>query len=228
MASFTLLGGRLTLLNVPPRPAEDALWLAASLPALPPHAAVLDAACGCGVAGLALLARQPGLRITALDIEPSLTELAAKNAMLNTLPLRILTADVLALPPLGPFAAILCNPPFYPAETHPASHTQARAKSLPPGQLHQWLAALTAVLQPGGTLHLVLHSACQPQLTAFAQAHACALTVTPLAMSPTLPPKRLLAALQPGSGHTLAILPPVAAHDATVRQSILLNANGLY
>ncbi|MFZ2586679.1 MAG: methyltransferase, partial [Alphaproteobacteria bacterium] len=81
--TITLLGGRLKLESSPHgNPPEDALWLATSVTP-PPPARVLDAMCGTGVVGLALLTREPTLHLTALDINPTLTAAATRNAALN-------------------------------------------------------------------------------------------------------------------------------------------------
>jgi tRNA1Val (adenine37-N6)-methyltransferase len=41
----------------------------------------IDLGCGCGVVGLALLLRRPGLRLTAVDIDPASVDAARQNAV---------------------------------------------------------------------------------------------------------------------------------------------------
>jgi tRNA1(Val) A37 N6-methylase TrmN6 len=46
-------------------------------------ARVLDLGCGCGVIGLILCHRHPDLRLTGLELQPALAELARNNALSN-------------------------------------------------------------------------------------------------------------------------------------------------
>lgn len=219
MTTFTLLGGKLILHESDPRPTEDPLWLATTIPALPRGAQVLDAGCGSGVAGLALLLRQPGLHLTALDIDASLTTLAARNATLNNLRLTPHPADILAHPKIGPFDAILCNPPYH-AQEH--GHTTANpqkslAHSLPAGHFPLWLAALVKLLKPTGSLYLIAHATYQADLLTFAPANGYSLTLTSLQTSASRPPKRLLAHLEPSLLPQTYHNPPLAAYNPTLR-----------
>lgn len=221
-ATFTTLGGKLTLLDVPPRPTEDPLWLAASIPALPHGSTVLDAGTGSGVSALALLTRQPHLIITALDIDPTLTALAAQNAALNRLPLTTHTANILSNPAIGPYDAILCNPPYHGAERgHTTPNTaKAQAHTLPENHLTLWLESLTSLLTPSGTLYLILHSACQAELTAFATSNHT-LVITPLQTAENRPAKRLLATLQKSTNPQIIHQPTIQAFNPEIRGSVL-------
>jgi tRNA1(Val) A37 N6-methylase TrmN6 len=223
--TFTLLGGRLVLEDVPPRPPEDALWLAAAYTPKP-NARVLDAMCGAGIVGLALLARCPRLHVTSLDLDPALAALAARNAARNNLALQAVTGDV-ATYHAAPFDAVFCNPPFHAAARgHTASTAERRrAKSLP--ALEPWLAALHRLATPQGTLLLMLHADCKPDLTAFAERSGCAATLWPLQTASTRPPKRLLARLDKGRGFSLTEKPPVAAFDKHLREAVLVMAKAL-
>lgn len=227
MSTFPILGGKLHLHNVQPRPTEDPLWLAATMPALPAGSRVLDCGTGCGIAALALLVHQPQLVLTALDIDPALTSLATKNAHLNNLPLHTITADILNLIPsyphiLTPFDAILCNPPYHGQErghTTP-NHTKKQAHSLPPNHLTLWLNTLTRLLTPSGILHLILHAACEAELTTFTT-HTHTVHLTPLQTSPNRPAKRILATLQASPNPTVTTNPPLQAHNPATRQQYL-------
>lgn len=228
-ATFPLLGGRLILEDTPPKPPEDALWLAASLtPA--PDARVLDAMCGPGTVGLALLARVPSLRVTALDIDPALAALAARNARLNhAASHHTATADLAAYIPDAPFDAAFCNPPFHAeARGHTAATAPKRAaKSLPDAQLARWLDALHRLTTPTATLALVVHAACRNDLLAFAKAQGCGATLIPLQTASTRPSKRLLAHLRKDKPYTLTEKPPVAAYDPHIRAAVLGLAKAL-
>lgn len=206
-----LLGGHLKLTNVEPRPTEAPFWLAAAIPALTPGLRVLDAGCGPGTAGLALLTRQPNLHLTSLDIDPALTGLASQNAALNHLHLTPVTADILTWQ-AEPFPLILCNPPFHAAARGHVtpSPSKTRAHTMPPGGLTRWLTALHRLATPQGHIHLILHAADQPELQAFAQTNTCALTITPIQSSPTRAPKRILAVIQTATPPSSTTTPPVS------------------
>ncbi len=221
--TFTTLGGRLTLEDTAPRPTEDPLWLSAFIPPLPQGARVLDCGTGSGIAALSLLIRQPHITAEALDIDPTFTALAQRNAQLNNLPLTTHTADILSHPALGPYDAILCNPPYHEESR---GHTtpnplKKQAHSLPEGDLTRWLTALQKLLSPSGTLHLILHMACEAELTAFAQSHAKILHLTPLQTAANKPPKRLLALLENTGPHQLHRHNPIPAYSPQTRQQFL-------
>jgi tRNA1(Val) A37 N6-methylase TrmN6 len=227
MEPFTLLGGKLTLTG--PRPAEDALWLAASITP-PPNARVLDAMAGIGTVGFALLTRCPTLAVTAVEIDPTLTALATSNATLNHhTTYNAHTIDLTAFATATPFDYALMNPPFHATERgHSTPNpTKALAHGLPPNHLTLWLESLHRLLTPTGTMALILHSACQPELLAFAQTHPCTTTLQPLETAPNKPPKRLLAILTKHTIFTLAEHPPLPTHNPTLRKSILEMAKGL-
>jgi 16S rRNA (guanine1207-N2)-methyltransferase len=80
-----------------------------ALPALRKNARVLDYGCGSGVVGAVVRSRQPEVRLELLDIDAVALEAARENVP----GCGLLLGD--GLPPLsiGPFDAILSNPPFH-------------------------------------------------------------------------------------------------------------------
>ena len=75
------LGGRIGIVQprVGHRAGSDAVFLAAAVPAKSGER-VLDIGAGVGVAGLCLLARVPGIEVTAVEIDPALC-CACRRAM---------------------------------------------------------------------------------------------------------------------------------------------------
>lgn len=219
--TFTLLGGKLTLAG--PHPAEDALWLAASVsPA--PGSTVLDAMSGSGTVGLALSARCPGLAVTAVEIDPALAALATTNATFNKHANHTAHATNLAtFNAPTPFNYALMNPPFHATTRGHATPnaSKALAHGLPPGQLAKWLEHLHALTTPTGTIALIVHAACREEVLAFAEHHTCATTLQPLETAPHKPAKRLLVALAKAQTFTLAEQPPLPAHNTTLRNAVL-------
>lgn len=72
---------------------------------------------GCGIASLLLCARPFG-HITALEIQPSLAGLAARNVKLNGFETRItvVRADFKRFHPRRRFDVVFCNPPYIPKQ----------------------------------------------------------------------------------------------------------------
>lgn len=94
----------------------DAVLLAA-LPRLKPGQSLLDLGTGCGIIPLILAFRNPGVRITGVEVQSELARLAAMNAMNNGLQdrVRIIHEDLRRLaPPMvgGPVDWIVSNPPY--------------------------------------------------------------------------------------------------------------------
>jgi len=73
---------------------------------------VLDFACGNGVIGLALLAREPTLDLTLLDTSALALEASRRSLRRNGLQARLLASDGLA-EAVGAFDWIVSNPPFH-------------------------------------------------------------------------------------------------------------------
>lgn len=94
-------------------------FLLSSLPRLKRHATVCDLGAGTGLLGLLLLAREPTLTVTGLELQPAAAELAQKTAAVNGLEerLQIITADLRhpeKVLPAGSCDLVVCNPPYYP------------------------------------------------------------------------------------------------------------------
>ena len=85
-----VLGGRLRLRQPlrGHRVGHDAILLAAATAGRAGEQ-VIDLGAGVGAAGLALASRVPGLRVTLVEIDAALCELAAGNARLNNLSDRV-------------------------------------------------------------------------------------------------------------------------------------------
>ncbi len=156
-----VLGGRLRLRQPlrGHRVGHDAILLAAATGGRAGEHAV-DLGAGVGAAGLALAARVPGLKVTLVEIDQMLCDLAAGNARLNGLADRV---DVLAadaadtgLPP-GSADRVLMNPPFHDATKQNLSPDPHRrlAHAAAPGLLPRWTAAAAQLLRPQGVLTLI-------------------------------------------------------------------------
>ena len=162
-----MLGGRLRLLQ-PKRGhrfGHDAVLLAASVPAKGKEHAV-EFGAGVGAASLALLARVPGARVSMIEIDPALADLAAQNVARNGFAdcARVIVLDAGAAPRafsaegLGAGCAdhVFMNPPFHD-ESHRASPNEMkrRAHMATRHLLSHWIAAGTRLLRAKGTLTVI-------------------------------------------------------------------------
>lgn len=154
------LGGRLRIWQPARgyRAGIDPVLLAASVPARA-GARVLDLGCGVGTAALCLGARVPGLALTGVELQPDYADLARRNAADNDVALRVVTADLLALPPDVSDVAydhVLTNPPYFDrAHSSPAADPGRETASGEALSLSVWLDFALRRVRPGGTLTLV-------------------------------------------------------------------------
>jgi tRNA1(Val) A37 N6-methylase TrmN6 len=160
-----VLGGRLKLLQPVDghRAGHDAILLAAAA-AASKHA--VDLGAGVGTAGLALLARGAAERVTFVEIDPKLAELARENAKRNGYAGRAETivADVRKLARgKGPASLaasadlVIANPPFNDPNRRNTSPDSGRrrAHAAADSDLDPWCAAADRTLQAAGKLVLI-------------------------------------------------------------------------
>jgi tRNA1(Val) A37 N6-methylase TrmN6 len=162
------LGGRISILQPEQghRAGSDAVWLAASVEARASER-VLDAGAGVGVAGLCLLARVPGLEVTAVEMDRNLCAFAASNAVRNAAAVnfKVIEADVTA--PADLLAAkglmregydhVIANPPYHIAGTVRSAPDERRAFAhvMGDGALEEWVRFLASMAAPKGWLTLI-------------------------------------------------------------------------
>ncbi|CAN5349868.1 tRNA1(Val) (adenine(37)-N6)-methyltransferase [soil metagenome] len=161
----TLLGGRVRLLQPRRgyRVAIDAVLLAA---AVDPAAGerVLDLGAGVGSVGLCLAKRMPDCTITGIELQPTLAQLAERNAARNGLGGRVRTIiHDIALPlprDLPLFDQVATNPPYLAAAVADPSPDPSKALATveSSANLTRWLDVATGALEPAGTLTLIHRS----------------------------------------------------------------------
>ncbi|HYD67692.1 tRNA1(Val) (adenine(37)-N6)-methyltransferase [Azospirillum sp.] len=158
-----LLGGRVRLVQPAQgyRAAIDPVLLAAAT-----HGGhgvrVLDVGTGTGAAALCLAARDPGVRVVALEKHREIGAYASHNVELNGLQGRVLPVigDLLRPPPMlapGSFDRVMMNPPYLKADaaTAPPGAWKAAANVEGEARLAEWIAFAAAMLKTRGILTLV-------------------------------------------------------------------------
>jgi len=141
------------------RLSTDSVVLA-DFAAPPKHAKVCDLGCGSGAISMMLLASDPSITVTGVEIQQELSALAAKNAEQNGFSnFTVLHGDlrqIRTLLPANAFSCVVSNPPYFPVDSIPPkeeslvlSRTEA---SCTPSDL---CAAARWLLATGGTFSLV-------------------------------------------------------------------------
>jgi tRNA1(Val) A37 N6-methylase TrmN6 len=224
----TVLGGRLRLRQPRRghRVGHDAMLLAAAVPARAGEA-VVELGAGVGAAGLALVARVPGIRLTMIELVPQLAALAVENAQLNGISAEVVVLDVAA--PARVFAAnglrpdqalrVLMNPPFNDPARQRVSPDRGRrlAHAAPRATLAAWTRAAARLLRPRGTISLIWRAdGLEEVLEALTPAFG-AMVVLPIHPKPSESAIRVLVRATKASRAPLRLLPGLVLNDAAGR-----------
>lgn len=139
-------------------------FLLADFVNLPPQAKVLDVGTGCGIIPLLLLTRQPRLRITAVEIQKPLYEMAVRNVSQNGLSgaVEVLQADFTKNDTFRElFDVIVSNPPY--RKINSGRINPNKVKAIARHELTLTLPLLVrnscTLLKPGGKMVLAYPSA---------------------------------------------------------------------
>ena len=124
--------------------------------------AVCDLCAGAGAVGMLLLAQDPGLTVTAVELQAEAVSLMEQTAARNGLeerliPIRGDLREIRSLLPHGSFRHVVCNPPYYPVNSgfQARSEAQAVARTELCCTMENVLDAAAWLLPTGGTLWLV-------------------------------------------------------------------------
>jgi tRNA1(Val) A37 N6-methylase TrmN6 len=221
------LGGALSLLQPKAgyRAGIDGLLLAASVPAGEGDA-VLDVGAGVGVVGLAVARRLAQARVSMVERNPRLAELARSNIERNNLADRVrlfegdITRPSSELVALGlaaeTFDHVLANPPFHVEGrgTAASDPLKAGANAMPDGDLHRWVRFMAGMTRTGGTATMIhradaLHAILQALAGRFGGA-----AVLPIHPRDGEPASRVLVQGTKGSRAPLELRPGLVLHNA--------------
>ena len=235
-----VLGGHLRL-RQPKRGhriGHDAILLAAATGGRTGEHAV-DLGAGVGGAGLALATRVGGLKVTLVEIDAAISELAAGNARLNAMDdrVRAIACDAgerVALAAAGLKAnsidRVLTNPPFNDASRQNVSPDPRRrlAHVADDGLLARWIATAEWLLKPQGTLTLIWRAdGLEDVLAALTPAFG-SVAVMPVLPRPAAPAIRVLVrAVKSGAGSGLSArrdVPGLVLNDDNNRPSAAAEA----
>lgn len=215
----SILGGRLRLLQ--PRRgyrfSVDSVLLARF--ARPSAGArVLDLGSGCGIVGLAVAALNNIKELAAIEVQPELAQLIARNAELNRLDhVRVLAADLRAHPIAGldpdAFDLALANPPYRAAgrgRTSPGEQRRMARSEAGGATLADFIEAAAVYLRRGGKLAIVMTAQRTAELIDELRSHGLEpkrmRTVHPRLDQPA---SAVLIEARKGGGVELALEPPL-------------------
>lgn len=93
---------------------------------------ILDMGCGVGGAGLCVLSRIDGTKLTGVEIQQDHAELAKRNAVANMMQDRceFVTSDIRDYREEKKFNHIICNPPYLEGQTHLRSPSEEKATAM--------------------------------------------------------------------------------------------------
>lgn len=202
----------------------DAVALA-DFAAVPKGAAVCDLCAGSGAVGLLMLAREPSLSVTAVELRAEACALMDRSVAEGGLEdrFRVLRGDVRAirelLPP-GSFRHVVCNPPYYPVGSGYVSENEAQAVARTElcCTLADVCAAAAWLLPTGGALWMVHRPERLTDLLCGLRGHGLEpKTLKPVCASPGKAPSLLLVKAVKGGRPGLVWTPALvlASQDGT-------------
>ena len=125
----------------------------------PKHAKITDLGCGSGAIALMLLASDPTLQITGIELDPIAAEAASENARSNQINFTVIHGDlreIRNLLPAGSMDCCISNPPYFPVGSgQAAAGPLAKARSEESCSLSQLADAAAWLLHTGGRFVLV-------------------------------------------------------------------------
>ncbi len=212
------LGGRLKIKQPKSgyRAGADPVFLAAAVDAAAGET-VLDLGCGVGVAMLCLKARLPDVRVTGLELQAELAELARGNLAANDMTGTVVNADASDLPTDlrdQSFDHVLTNPPFFAsAQSSPAQDDSRDAGRRTEMSVQRWLDIALRRIKPGGSLTLVNRIEQLPECLAALDGRAGAIKVLPMASRLGRPAKLFLLTAKKGAKAPMSLLAPLILHE---------------
>lgn len=203
---------------------------------------MLDAGAGVGVAGLCLLARLPGTKVTGVEIDSDLCALAQVNAARNGLASRfkVIEADLSApdktLHTKGlaaeSYDQVMANPPYHAEGSVRTAPERAGAHVMKQGELDAWVRFLVRTTAAKGMLTLIHLPERLPHLLSLLETSCGGISVFPLFPTEGAQASRIIVQAKKGSRAPLRLLPGLVLHGSdgayTPRaETVLREAAGL-
>ena len=232
-----ILGGQLAL-RQPSRGERisiDAVFAAAAVAAKPGDS-ILDAGSGSGAIALCVAHRVRDVRVSGIEVDRNLVDLAAENARDNNLDgsVSFECADItrLTTDPAKKFDHVVTNPPFYRAGRGRVSPNPAKAQAHSEQHvgLSDWLASCRRQLRRGGSITVIFPAERLDELLHELGREAGNLCVFPLWPRAGKAAKRVIVQGSLGSNAPVQLLSGMVLHGSDGRYStpaeMILRAGG--
>lgn len=213
----------------------DAFLLSAFLrPA--PGAHAVELGCGNGIISLLAATRGRFSRMTAVEIQPEMADLAARNVVQNGLAARVTVKEgdvrTLRAPDLGgEVEAVFANPPYMRTDSGFASPHAAKqtARHETEGGIAEFAAAAARCLKYGGVFYAVYRPDRLSSLfAALSQNKLAPKRMLFVHDHPDAAPSMVLVEARLGGGEGLSILPPLFLHERAGDTALSPRAKNIY
>ncbi|MCE2517186.1 MAG: methyltransferase [Alphaproteobacteria bacterium] len=192
------------------RATTDAILLAAAIPLDVQHPLELGA--GAGAVTIALAARLPKLPITAIERDPDMAALLARNAEDNGFSDRItiITSDALLAkaPWHGRHDLVLANPPYNDISSSLSANDHRKA-SMAAADLGAWVMASAGALAPKGRMVMISRADRLDEVLAALPPIFGDVSLRAIHSLPDAPASRVLITARKGISGALTMLPPL-------------------
>ncbi|MDY6407227.1 MAG: methyltransferase [Pseudomonadota bacterium] len=175
---------------------------------------VLDVGIGNGVISLCLNARIKGLKITGIDCQPDLVDLAQENAHLNHCDLDLILGDISRQEsPLHgrQFHHVITNPPFYD-EPHPRQNAQLAKAYHQNMALGSWIAYCLKHVRAKGTFTMMARPESMIEVLNALSPKLGSIEVIPIVSKAGEPAKRIIVRGVMNSRGSLVLRYPLLMH----------------
>jgi len=220
------LDGRLKILQPEKgfRAGIDSVFLAAAIPCAAGET-VYEAGIGTGVAALCVVARNPSVHLTGIEIASRYAMLCEENARRNGLAanIRVIHADVKealrkdlsSMPAHGSFSHAFANPPYFEdGKSTPSPHLlKASAHAFGPDDLDLWVKVLYTMVTLRGTVTIVHRADSLGKLLQIMSERFGDIRVAPLYAREGTAASRIIVQGVKGSKAPMQLLPGLVLHD---------------
>lgn len=229
----TLLDGRVKLLqpSFGLRASTDSVLLASILQAKQGET-ILDMGCGTGSVGLCAVERlrDQNLKLTGVDIQPELIEVALQNAPHHT----FICSDIKHKDLFAPqsFDHILMNPPYFEDGKKIPSTDESRDIAFRTDDFKSWMESALHWVKHGGSVSVIHKPDALSQILMHADRKFGAIEIWPIHSKADKPAIRVIVKMIRNRKTPLTMHPPVVLFDVEGGESarskdILRNAKGL-
>jgi tRNA1(Val) A37 N6-methylase TrmN6 len=221
------LNGRLRILQPEKgfRAGIDSVFLAAAIPCAAGES-LYEAGIGTGVAALCVVARNPGVMVTGIEVAARYAMLCEENARRNGFAdnIRVIHADVkealrkdlATMPAHGSFSHAFANPPYFEdGKATPSPHLlKAQAHAFGPADLELWVRVLYTMVTLRGTVTIVHRADSLGRLLQVMEERFGDIRIAPLYAREGTAASRILVQGVKGSKAPMQLLPGLVLHDA--------------